>query len=111
MAKRGAPLGSRNRHEGAQWKQALKRALARSGGSVDKGLEKAARKLVSQAVSKGNLWAIEHLADRFDGKPRQTVEVQHTDRRMSYAERLAEEAATTSPAPAATESAAGNTVQ
>lgn len=108
MAKRGAPIGNRNKTRGMEWKQALRKALAHSGGNVEKGLEKAAKKLVAQA-NKGSLWAIEHLADRFDGKPTQTVDVTHTDRRLSYAERLASEEAAPAVPPA--ETASSNTVQ
>src|SRR5579885_468640 len=98
----GAPEGNDNAGQGRRWREALNRALARSGGTVDKGLDECADQLVKAAKS-GQWWALEHLADRLDGKPAQTVHSHIvTEKRLSYAERLAAEAATAADSLAAT---------
>lgn len=56
-----------------EWQQALKRALARKGGSVAVGLDKMADKIVAAAVDEGDTWAINHIAERLDGKPTQPI--------------------------------------
>ena len=53
------------------YQSALKRALARSKGNVDGGLNAVADKLVEAALE-GEQWAIKEIADRIDGKPAQT---------------------------------------
>lgn len=54
------------------YQSALKRALARSKGTVDSGLNAVADKLVESALE-GEQWAIKEIADRIDGKPPQAV--------------------------------------
>ena len=66
-----APQGNTNAAKGALYNSALKRALARSGGSVDGGLNKVCDQLVIAALN-GEQWAIKEVADRIDGKPSQT---------------------------------------
>lgn len=68
----GAPIGNQNGAKGRRWREAIQRALARSTGSVDGGLDKAAEQLVSLALG-GDKWAIDHIADRLDGKPKQSI--------------------------------------
>ena len=63
-----APVGNRNAARGARWRESILRALARNAGNVDSGLDKAADKLVALALE-GDKWAIDHLAERIDGKP------------------------------------------
>lgn len=70
--KGGAPLGNQNGAKGKRWREAIQRALARSTGTVDGGLDKAADRLVLLALE-GDKWALDHIADRIDGKPRQAV--------------------------------------
>ena len=67
----GAPLGNDNAKKGAIWRAALDRAIAQDDG---KRLRQAAEILLDLA-STGEAWAINHLADRLDGKPAQSVAV------------------------------------
>lgn len=77
---RGAQLGNRNAKKGAEWRQALKRALAHEGGgtSYRDGLDKIATAYVKAAIS-GEPWALKDIGDRFDGKPGQAVEISGPD--------------------------------
>lgn len=72
MAERGAPLGNQNATRARQWREAILRAVARKGGTVQQGLDKAADKLVD-AVEQGEQWAIKEMGDRVDGKPAQQL--------------------------------------
>src|SRR5690242_17932848 len=99
----GAPVGNDNAAKGARWREAILRALARNTGkSVDDGLDKAADKLVRLAIERGDKWAIDHIADRVDGKPKQTAVIEgnaeapvsHTVKFIDGAPGTAEEAAT-----------------
>lgn len=67
----GAPEGNKNAAKAKQFYDGLRRALARSGKTVDGGLNKVCDQLVSAALE-GQQWAIKEIADRFDGKPAQT---------------------------------------
>ena len=71
----GAPHGNKNSAKGREWESAIRRALGRhdSGRGVAHTLDKIADKIVAAAVE-GDRWALEHIADRLDGKPKQTVE-------------------------------------
>lgn len=70
----GAPIGNQNAVKARRWQQALFRALARaSNKDIDAGLDQAADKVVSAAIG-GDKWAIDHLADRTDGKAAQTID-------------------------------------
>jgi hypothetical protein len=74
-----APKGSRNRHNGKVWKEALERALSRySNSSVAAGLDILATRMV-KAAAEGDEEAfdriVEKIADRFDGKPSQSMDV------------------------------------
>ena len=66
----GAPLGNQNAARAKRWREAVLRALSRANGNVDAGLDTAADKLVALAAD-GDKWAIDHIADRLDGKPKQ----------------------------------------
>lgn len=72
-AKRGGQPGNDNAVRAKRWREAITRALARKAGSVDQGLDNIAEKLVLLAMD-GDPWAIDHMADRLDGKPRQELE-------------------------------------
>jgi hypothetical protein len=76
-----APIGNNNGAKAKKWEEAVRRALARAGGTVDKGLDALADQIVEKASS-GDLWAIDHIANRLDGKPKETVDitVEHHDR-------------------------------
>jgi hypothetical protein len=67
----GGQPGNDNATKGALYNSALKRALARSGGNVDGGLNKVCDNLVKAAID-GEQWAIKEIADRIDGRPAQT---------------------------------------
>lgn len=66
--KRGAQPGNKNAVGKGQFKEALKRAMARKSGNVTDGLVKVAEKLL-ESVDNGEAWAIQEVANRFDGKP------------------------------------------
>lgn len=68
----GAQPGNQNAVKGKEFRQALKRVLARRSEVVTKGLEEVAEKLVDAALA-GESWAVREIADRFDGKPAQAI--------------------------------------
>lgn len=65
----GAPIGNQNAAKGKMFEGALKRALARNDGS----LNRIADKLVTEAEN-GEQWAVQMIADRLDGKAKQQIE-------------------------------------
>ena len=69
----GAPIGNQNAKNKGQFKEALKKALAQEHGSVSKGLVKVAASVVKSATE-GEQWAVQELANRFDGKPAQVIQ-------------------------------------
>jgi len=77
----GAQPRNQNAKKGAEWRQAIKRALTRVADSNDpdgeisyrKGLDIVADKFVA-AASNGDPWAMKELGDRIDGKPKQSIE-------------------------------------
>lgn len=75
----GAPTGNKNAAKAKEFENALRRALAQyDKGEVKAGhaLRAVADKLVELALG-GSPWAIQHIADRIDGKPNQSAEVNH----------------------------------
>ena len=70
----GAPTGNQNAAKAKLFYDGLRRALARSGTTVDGGLSKVCDKLVEAALD-GQQWAIKEVADRFDGKPAQSLDI------------------------------------
>lgn len=68
----GAQPGNQNAAKGKEFRQALKRVLARRYETVSKGLEKVAELLLDAAENK-EAWAAKEIADRFDGKPAQAI--------------------------------------
>lgn len=64
----GAPIGNQNAAKGKMFEGALKRALARNDGS----LNRIADKLVQEAEA-GEQWAVQMVADRLDGKAKQQI--------------------------------------
>lgn len=68
----GAPVGNQNRTKSKGWQDALKRALARKGGSVSKGLDLVADQTLDAAIN-GDQWAILEIGNRIDGKPAQST--------------------------------------
>jgi len=84
MAERGAQKGNQNARKGNQWRQAIRKALARySAEQGDKpkatrGLELVAHKFI-EAAAAGEPWAMKELGDRMDGKPVQSTEISSPD--------------------------------
>jgi len=60
--------GNQIAKDGKRWKAAILRALSRAAGNVDAGLDKLASTIVNKAMH-GDRWAMDHIADRVDGKP------------------------------------------
>lgn len=79
MAEIGAQPGNKNASKGAEWRQAIKRALAhKSGKTYREGLDLVATKFIESA-SNGDAWAMKEIGDRIDGKPSQAVELSGPD--------------------------------
>ncbi|MCH9730676.1 MAG: hypothetical protein K0U84_13555 [Actinomycetia bacterium] len=91
----GAPKGNNNRVKGRAWTEALRRAIARMGSTMndkgktpmDAGMNHLADQLVELA-SQGDKWALEQLGDRIEGKPTQAITLEadiatHTDESVS----------------------------
>ena len=74
LKRRGAQRGNDNAARGAEFREAIRRALSRSAGTVGKGLDKLCDQLIVAAAS-GEQWAMQMVADRLDGKAAQTVYV------------------------------------
>lgn len=69
----GAPVGNQNAKKGAEWRQALKRALAhRSKKTYREGLDIVAQKVIDAACD-GDVAAWKEIADRMDGKAPQSL--------------------------------------
>lgn len=71
----GAPVGNQNAAKSRMFEQALTRAITQDDG---KRLRAAAEKLLDLA-SEGTPWAVQYLADRLDGKPKQSTEMTGED--------------------------------
>jgi hypothetical protein len=67
----GAPVGNKNAAKAKLFYDALRRVMARDDWKL---LHAAAEKL-GQAAADGEPWAIQEVANRFDGKPAQSVTV------------------------------------
>jgi hypothetical protein len=67
----GAPLNNNNAGKNKRWLNSLDRAILQDDG---KRLRDAAEKLLNLAAQ-GEQWAINHLADRLDGKAAQSVTI------------------------------------
>jgi len=79
VALMGAPVGNTNGAKAKRWQKAIERALARSGGDIDAGLNPIADRLIAAATA-GDKDAIREIGDRLDGKPKQSVDVDLTSR-------------------------------
>lgn len=72
-------FGQKRRAHAKRWQAAILKALARlSRENADAGLERMATLLVRKAFN-GDEWAINHIADRIDGKPAQAIELGAAD--------------------------------
>lgn len=69
----GAPSGNSNAKKGKAWFDALRKECIQRGA-----LAEIATVVVDKAVA-GEQWAIAEIANRFDGKPAQAVEVSGAD--------------------------------
>lgn len=65
----GAPIGNKNGAKSRMFEQALHRCIAQDDGDR---IRKAAETLLDKAAE-GEIWAIQMLADRLDGKPSQQI--------------------------------------
>lgn len=65
----GAPIGNKNAAKSRLFEQALHRAITQDSGER---IRKAAENLLDKAAE-GEIWAVQMLADRLDGKPTQQV--------------------------------------
>lgn len=75
MAERGGQPGNTNAASGTEWRDAIRRALARRGeGGWREGLDEVADKFV-EAAAAGDAWALKEIGDRMDGKPKQALDV------------------------------------
>lgn len=76
----GAPVGNDNNRRGKLFKESLRRALAKvsEDGSSIGGLDKVASTLVRAALA-GEQWAVQEIANRFDGKPAQSLTIGQDD--------------------------------
>lgn len=72
MAK-GGQIGNTNGRKGKQWFDALRKECVQQDA-----LPKIAQVVVAEAM-KGEVWAIQEIANRFDGKHAQAVEVSGPD--------------------------------
>ena len=64
----GAPKGNKNAQKGQMWNDSLRKAIAQDDG---RRLRASVEQLLNLAA-KGEPWAIKELADRLDGRPKQT---------------------------------------
>lgn len=64
-----APTGNSNARKGKEWFDALRKECVQR-----KALDEIAKVLVDKAIA-GEAWAIQEVANRFDGKPAQAVEL------------------------------------
>lgn len=73
-----APKGNKNAAHRKPFEKALMRALALNEQGFDKSLTTIANNVVTKALE-GEKWAIDMLADRLDGKPKQQTELTGAD--------------------------------
>lgn len=78
-----APVGNSNARKGKEWFDALRKECVQR-----QALEKIARVLVDKAEA-GEAWAIQEIANRFDGKPAQAVELSGGVASLTHEEWLA----------------------
>jgi hypothetical protein len=64
-----APIGNKNAAKSRLFEQALHRAITQDSGER---IRKAAENLLDKAAE-GEIWAVQMLADRLDGKPTQQI--------------------------------------
>lgn len=74
--KGGAPIGNQNAKKGKAYRDAIRHVLAMAevdGWEPVKPLEKIVYTAYKKAILDGDMQAINHFADRLDGRPVQTV--------------------------------------
>lgn len=64
-----APIGNKNAAKSRLFEQALHRAIAQDDGDR----VRRAAEVVLDKAAEGEIWAVQMLADRLDGKPSQTI--------------------------------------
>jgi len=78
MAERGAPIGNQNAAKGKRWTLALEQAMAKMDESRIDGwttMQLLAQRLVNEAMS-GDIAALKEIGDRFEGKPKQQLDIE-----------------------------------
>lgn len=70
MAGQGGPYGNQHAKKGREWFDALRKECVQR-----KALDGLAKVLVDKALA-GEAWAIQEIANRFDGKPGQSLHVE-----------------------------------
>lgn len=73
MAGKGAPIGNSYARKGKDWFDALRKEVVQR-----KALPDIAKKVVDAALA-GELWAIQEIGNRLDGKPAQAMEISGPD--------------------------------
>lgn len=91
----GAPKGNINGQKAKLWEGAIRRGLAKDRERLYRIAEK-----VLEAAEGGQPWAITEVRNTLDGKPKETVEVTRTDKRIGYAERIKKAETVPPPGPA-----------
>jgi predicted transcriptional regulator len=71
----GAPIGNKNAQKGQIWNDSLRKAIAQDDG---RRLRASVEQLLNLA-SNEEPWAIKELADRLDGRPKQTNVLEASD--------------------------------
>ena len=77
-----APTGNRNAAKGKAWFDALRKE------AVQRDTLRKMAEIVCTAAEKGELWAVQEVANRFDGKPAQSVELSAEVTTMTHEEWL-----------------------
>lgn len=68
-----APIGNKFGAKPRKWEGAIRRALVRNDGALNRIAEK-----VIALAEGGEQWAVAEIGNRVDGKPRQQFEIEHS---------------------------------
>jgi hypothetical protein len=96
-----------NKNKDKPWTDALRLAVNETGPNKEKKLRALARACVDAAIA-GDVQAMREIGDRLDGKPQQSVDIQH-DASETFVRLL--EAISSSDAPALADGVAGEQEQ
>ena len=81
----GRPKGSPNKVDNKPFKQALEMQLAAKGTDL-KALRKIADTVIKSA-ERGEQWAVDQIANRLDGRPHQSMQMEHSGKVITKIER------------------------